>query len=195
MADEERLPRSTRSCRRTASSIRLPAFVASAHVARPVDLRGGRSATRRRSGRGFAVRARVRNLRRGRQVLDWTPPHAKWFVGGTLNASVNCLDRHVRWLAPQQGRVHLGRGARRLAHHHVLGAVPRRLPVRQRARVAGHPKGRSRRALPATHPRAGHRDARLRRTAAHSVVLRGFSAGFVCAIAVLTKASAGAGAC
>jgi acetyl-CoA synthetase len=30
------------------------------------------------------------------QVLDWQPPHAKWFVGGTLNASVNCVDRHVR---------------------------------------------------------------------------------------------------
>ncbi|MFI5178629.1 MAG: acetate--CoA ligase [Vicinamibacterales bacterium] len=30
------------------------------------------------------------------QVLDWKPPHAKWFVGGTINASVNCLDRHVR---------------------------------------------------------------------------------------------------
>ena len=29
-------------------------------------------------------------------VLDWKPPHAKWFVGGTINASVNCLDRHVR---------------------------------------------------------------------------------------------------
>src|ERR1043165_4144745 len=30
------------------------------------------------------------------RVLDWQPPHAKWFVGGQLNASVNCLDRHVR---------------------------------------------------------------------------------------------------
>ncbi|MDB4879853.1 MAG: Acetyl-coenzyme synthetase [Gemmatimonadetes bacterium] len=30
------------------------------------------------------------------RVLEWTPPHAKWFTGGTLNASVNCLDRHVR---------------------------------------------------------------------------------------------------
>jgi len=30
------------------------------------------------------------------QVLDWSdPPWAKWFVGGKLNASVNCLDRHV----------------------------------------------------------------------------------------------------
>src|SRR5688572_14281106 len=30
------------------------------------------------------------------RVLDWKPPHAKWFVGGTLNASVNCVDCHVR---------------------------------------------------------------------------------------------------
>jgi acetyl-CoA synthetase len=30
------------------------------------------------------------------QVLDWSnPPFAKWFVGGKLNASYNCLDRHV----------------------------------------------------------------------------------------------------
>jgi len=30
------------------------------------------------------------------RVLDWQPPHAKWFIGGQLNISVNCLDRHVR---------------------------------------------------------------------------------------------------
>ena len=30
------------------------------------------------------------------QVLDWSnPPFAKWFVGGEINASVNCVDRHV----------------------------------------------------------------------------------------------------
>jgi len=29
------------------------------------------------------------------QILDWKPPHAKWFVGGKINASVNCLDRHL----------------------------------------------------------------------------------------------------
>jgi acetyl-CoA synthetase len=28
-------------------------------------------------------------------VLEWTPPHAKWFLGGKLNVSHNCLDRHV----------------------------------------------------------------------------------------------------
>jgi acetyl-CoA synthetase len=29
------------------------------------------------------------------KVLDWKAPHAKWFEGGLLNASVNCLDRHL----------------------------------------------------------------------------------------------------
>ena len=28
-------------------------------------------------------------------VLEWDEPFAKWFTGGKLNASVNCLDRHV----------------------------------------------------------------------------------------------------
>jgi acetyl-CoA synthetase len=41
------------------------------------------------------------------RVLDWSnPPFAKWFVGGKLNASVNCLDRHVE----------AGRGER-IAYH------------------------------------------------------------------------------
>ncbi|MEX0691189.1 MAG: acetate--CoA ligase [Gemmatimonadales bacterium] len=30
-----------------------------------------------------------------KRVLDWKPPKARWFVGGKLNASVNCLDRHL----------------------------------------------------------------------------------------------------
>jgi acetyl-CoA synthetase len=33
--------------------------------------------------------------KRWSQVLDWKPPFAKWFVGGKLNASANCLDRHL----------------------------------------------------------------------------------------------------
>jgi acetyl-CoA synthetase len=28
-------------------------------------------------------------------ILDWDLPFAKWFVGGKLNVSANCLDRHV----------------------------------------------------------------------------------------------------
>ena len=30
------------------------------------------------------------------KVLEWEFPFAKWFVGGTLNASYNCLDRHLK---------------------------------------------------------------------------------------------------
>jgi acetyl-CoA synthetase len=30
------------------------------------------------------------------RVLEWKPPFARWFVDGKINASVNCLDRHVR---------------------------------------------------------------------------------------------------
>src|SRR6185436_9507422 len=43
------------------------------------------------------------------QALDWSnPPFAKWFVGGKLNASANCLDRHVE----------AGRGERIAYHWH-----------------------------------------------------------------------------
>ena len=28
-------------------------------------------------------------------VLEWDLPHAKWFVGGKINVSYNCLDRHL----------------------------------------------------------------------------------------------------
>ena len=35
-------------------------------------------------------------------MLEWDAPFAKWFDGGKLNVSYNCLDRHV----------HAGRGDR-----------------------------------------------------------------------------------
>jgi len=30
------------------------------------------------------------------RVLEWDPPFARWFVGGQLNASYLCIDRHLR---------------------------------------------------------------------------------------------------
>src|SRR5919199_862802 len=30
------------------------------------------------------------------RVLRWEPPRAKWFLGGQLNVSVNCVDRQIR---------------------------------------------------------------------------------------------------
>jgi acetyl-CoA synthetase len=29
------------------------------------------------------------------KVLEWDPPNAKWFIGGQINLSYNCLDRHL----------------------------------------------------------------------------------------------------
>ncbi len=30
------------------------------------------------------------------KILEWQAPYAQWFVGGKLNASYNCLDRHIK---------------------------------------------------------------------------------------------------
>src|SRR6266536_1114971 len=30
-----------------------------------------------------------------RKALEWKAPYAKWFIGGKLNVSYNCLDRHI----------------------------------------------------------------------------------------------------
>jgi acetyl-CoA synthetase len=35
-------------------------------------------------------------FRRWDKVLEWKAPWAKWFVGGQINLSYNCLDRHMR---------------------------------------------------------------------------------------------------
>lgn len=29
-------------------------------------------------------------------ILEWNPPHCKWFVNGKMNITYNCLDRHVK---------------------------------------------------------------------------------------------------
>jgi acetyl-CoA synthetase len=38
---------------------------------------------------------RLRWMKPWRRALSWRLPDARWFVGGRLNASDNCLDRHV----------------------------------------------------------------------------------------------------
>ena len=41
------------------------------------------------------ARERISWMQDFHTTLEWKLPHARWFVGGALNASVNCLDRHV----------------------------------------------------------------------------------------------------
>ena len=96
------------------------------------------------------------------QVLDWKPPHAKWFVGGTLNASVNCVDRHVR--GPRRNKAAIiwegEPGDRRtLTYFDLYRQVSQFANVLE---VAGREARRPRGHLPAARARAGDRDAGLR---------------------------------
>ena len=42
-----------------------------------------------------AIASELHWFKKWDKVLDWSCPHAKWFSGGKLNISYNCLDRHV----------------------------------------------------------------------------------------------------
>ena len=111
------------------------------------------------------------------QVLDWQPPHAKWFVGGTLNASVNCLDRHVRgWRRNKAAIIWEGEpGDRRTMTYWELyrdvcqfANVLKSLGIRKGDRVALY--------LPLIPELAIAMLACARIGAVHSVVFGGFSA-------------------
>ena len=34
-------------------------------------------------------------FKKWKRILEWKPPFAKWFIGGQINVSFNCLDRHL----------------------------------------------------------------------------------------------------
>ena len=112
------------------------------------------------------------------QVLEWKPPHAKWFLGGKLNVSANCLDRHVR--AGRAGRVALiwegepERETRRITYGELhlevnkFANVLKGLGVRKGDRVAIY--------LPMVPEVAVAMLACARIGAVHTVVFGGFSA-------------------
>ncbi len=111
------------------------------------------------------------------KVLDWKPPHAKWFVGGKLNACVNCVDRHVRtWRRNKAAIVWEGEpGDRRTLTYWELyrevcqfANVLRSLGIRRGDRVAIY--------LPLVPELAIAMLACARIGAVHSVVFGGFSA-------------------
>jgi acetyl-CoA synthetase len=111
------------------------------------------------------------------QVLDWKPPHAKWFVGGKLNACVNCVDRHARtWRRNKAAIIWEGEpGDRRTITYWELyrevsqfANVLRQLGIRKGDRVAIY--------LPMIPELAIAMLACARIGAIHSVVFGGFSA-------------------
>jgi acetyl-CoA synthetase len=110
-------------------------------------------------------------------ALEWNPPHAKWFVGGKLNVSVNCLDRHLR--SPRRNKAAIiwegEPGERRVLTYWDLSRevsrcanALKRLGVKKGDRVAIY--------LPMVPEAAVAMLACARIGAVHSVVFGGFSA-------------------
>ena len=150
------------------------AFRSAAHVR---DETPYEQARRDREGYWAAWAKQLEWIRPWDRVLEWNPPHAKWFIGGKLNASVNCLDRHVR--AGRGGRTGLiwegePGDMRRLSYTELLndvqkfGNVLKSLGVKKGDRVAIY--------LPMVPEVAVAMLACARIGAVHTVVFGGFSA-------------------
>jgi acetyl-CoA synthetase len=71
-------------------------FAQAAHIKSLGEYRGLYEASIRDPEGFWAQQAEtLRWSKKWDRVLEWNPPFAKWFSGGTLNLSENCLDRHV----------------------------------------------------------------------------------------------------
>jgi acetyl-CoA synthetase len=83
-----------------------PAFAAQAHVGSLEDYQAIWDRARDHPEEFWAETARAIDwFSPWSKVLDWKPPHAKWFVDATLNASYNCVDRHC--LGPRKNKAAL----------------------------------------------------------------------------------------
>ena len=111
------------------------------------------------------------------EVLRWDPPHHEWFIGGKLNASHNCLDRHLESNGDRVAYHWIGEPGEKRAityrqlHDEVcrLANALKDLGVAKGDRVAIY--------LPMIPELPAAMLACARIGAAHSVVFGGFSAG------------------
>ena len=120
---------------------------------------------------------RLQWAKRWSKTLEWDAPFAKWFVDGTINASVNCLDRHVAEGHGDQVAIHFEGepgDSRSITYAELLAEVSRaanaltELGVRTGDRVAIY--------LPMIPEAVVAMLACARIGAPHSVVFGGFSA-------------------
>jgi acetyl-CoA synthetase len=73
-----------------------PAFSRRAHIASREDYdRLYRRSIEDPAGFWAGIARELHWLKPWEQVLEWQEPFARWFVGGQLNLSDNCLDRHL----------------------------------------------------------------------------------------------------
>lgn len=115
------------------------------------------------------------------RVLEWDPPHARWFVGGQLNACYQCLDRHVKtWRKSKVAIYWEGeRGETRVLSYSTLfrevnrfASALRKLGVEKGDRVAIY--------LPMIPELVIAMLACARIGAVHTVIFSGFSARGIC---------------
>ncbi|MCH7520774.1 MAG: acetate--CoA ligase [Candidatus Marinimicrobia bacterium] len=112
------------------------------------------------------------------RVLEWDAPYAKWFIGGKLNISYNCLDRHIQtWRRNKAAIIWEGElgGQRVLTYWDLYREVNKfanvlkeRFGVKQGDRVTIY--------MPMIPELAIAMLACVRIGAAHSVIFGGFSA-------------------
>ncbi len=103
------------------------------------------------------------------KVLEWNCPWAKWFVGGQINLSYNCLDRHVAtWRKNKAAIIWESEPGeiRTLTYQQLHREVQKFANV---LKVLGREERRPRRHLHGHDARTAHRHAGLRphRRAAH----------------------------
>ncbi len=111
-------------------------------------------------------------------MLDWNFPFAKWFVGGELNASYNCIDRHLA--GPHRNKAALiwegEPGDSRVFTHQMLASEVARCANGLRSLRALRPGTWLRFHMPMVPEAVIAMLACARIRATHSVVFGGFSA-------------------
>ena len=155
-----------------------PEFSRAAHVANAEQLAAlRRSADADPEAFWAGIADELHWTTRWQKVLEWTPPFAKWFVGGTTNLCYNCVDRHVAtWRRNKAAIIWEGEpgDSRVLTYAELQREVTRFANVlRSRGVVAGDRVGLY---LPMIPELAIAMLACARIGATHSVVFGGFSA-------------------
>ncbi|HEY3102246.1 MAG TPA: acetate--CoA ligase [Pyrinomonadaceae bacterium] len=74
-----------------------PEFAAKAHIKSMEELEALRAEANADPEKFWArfAESELHWFKKWDSVLKWEPPHAQWFVRGTINISYNCLDRHL----------------------------------------------------------------------------------------------------
>jgi acetyl-CoA synthetase len=111
------------------------------------------------------------------KTLEWNAPHARWFAGGKLNVSYNCLDRHLEKHGNKPALIWEAEDGKSLqyTYHEMHEAVCRAANALKKLGVAEGDRVAIYMPMIPELPMAMLACARI--GAVHSVVFGGFSAG------------------